>query len=168
MDLDRIAADRYFRIKRDGLRRGRCFQLDTLRMIAPEHVRRQHHPFAFRTCGTGRSRRTHAQGGEVRQQGRGSSRHLETIFRLRISIADVFRVTVQAQSVVTSGRNPDCTAVSVRKFIAQNLSSVGRKQIARHGFRSGVRGIAPVENHIYNACVRVIVAKILMFAGCRA
>ena len=74
----------------------------------------------------------HAQQSEIRQQGRGSRRYLETLLFLRIPVVDGFRVAVQAQGVVTSGRNPNHTTGSVREFITQHLSSIGREQIAGH------------------------------------
>ena len=136
-------------------------------MVAPEHIRGQHHALVLRISGTRGFGRMYAQRGEIRQQSRSSRRHLEAFLPIRIPVIDGFRVTVQTQGVVTPGRDPNHSSGPIREFITQHLPSIGRKQIAGHRSGHRIRCIPPVENHIHSDRGCMIVTKFLMFAGCQ-
>ena len=165
-DLDRVPANRLFRVKRDPLPSRDMFQLDAFRLVAPKHVRGQRDALVSSPVSPRGTLGAHAQGGKAPQQRARLGRHLESALAFRVPVTDIFGVGIQAQRLVLSDRNADGTAVATREIITQRLA-VTREQVERHGSGGGVGSVTPVEDHLYLHRVRVVVAQILVLAGCR-
>ena len=119
-DFDRVAADLFVRVERNGLI---CFPADrhSAQACAVDHVGRQQHGLILRAFGPRHIVAAAAHGG---QQRTGGCADRESVQPFRIGEPDLFRVAVQGQHVVAALGQRDGSARLAGKMVLHRFSAL--------------------------------------------